>query len=306
VDWQSLQPPPSAPIARPGAATTKERAVANVYTKALASPSFAILGPALDEEAHFTFVGSRDAHGREEVVKAHDALFGAFEQRSFVPTRVLLTDSSQVLEWTMTGVHKASRKPVTIKGLVLLWTKDDGTISDVHLYFDEAVVKAQRGEGPTALQGLPPVALPSQAPAEVEQARSPEETANVALVRAEVQALEDNKEATYVATMTDDVEVTTLESAAPSRGKAGARAYFAAMRKAIGYLDTSIDNAWGVGPFVAVGYQILGEQRGPIGWIPVQKDKLIKMSVVDVVEIRDRKIARVWRYDNPSQIVSSP
>jgi hypothetical protein len=30
------------------------------------------------------------------------------------------------------------------------------------------------------------------------------------------------------------------------------------------------------------------------------------MFVVDVAEVHDGKIARVWRYDNPTQILSSP
>ena len=78
------------------------------------------------------------------------------------------------------------------------------------------------------------------------------------------------------------------------------------MRSAIAYLATSIENGWGFGPFVVVEYHIVGEQRRPIGWIPVPKDALIKMSIVDVIEMREGKIARVWRYDNPIQILPSP
>jgi ketosteroid isomerase-like protein len=304
VDWRSLDRPP-APDA--GArATAKERAVAKVFAKALASPGLAELGPLLDEEAHLRFAGSTDVRGREKVVRALDSLLGAFDERSFVISRVLLTDSAQVVEWTMAGVHKAARKAVTIKGLALLWTRDDGSISDIHLYFDEAVLKAQIGEGPPALRNLRPMPAPSRPPQEVEQERSPEESAHVALARDEIQALEDNNEAAYLATMTDDVEVITLESAEPSRGKAAARAYFRAMRGAIGHLDTEVENAWGIGPFVAIEYSISGEQRKPIGWvIPARNDALIKMGVVDVIETREGKIARVWRYDNPARMVSA-
>jgi len=305
VNWRSFDRPPAAPDAGV-TATERERAAANVFTQGVASPGFAKLGLALYEEAHFRFAGATDVRGRGKTLQALESILGAFDERSLAESRVLLAESALALEWTMTAVHKATRKPVAIKGLTLLWTKDDGSISDIHLYFDEAVVKAQIGEGPKALQNFHPAPLPSGRPQEVEQQRSAEERANAALVRAGIQALEDDNEAAYVGTMADDVEVTTLEGAEPSRGKAAARAWFRAMRGAIGHLDTLIENAWGIGPFVAVEYSISGEQRRPIGWvIPARKDALIKMSVVDVVEIRDGKIARVSRYDNPIEILSS-
>jgi ketosteroid isomerase-like protein len=306
VQWASLRPRVSVAEAPRVTATEKERLTASLYLKALASPAMSKLGPALDDEAHFRFAGAKDVRGRENVVKAHEALFGRFAERSIMANRVLLTESSQSLEWTMTGRHIATQKPVIIKGLTLLWTKDDGSITDIHLYFDEAMVQAQLGLGPESLRGVHPALPASNAVQLVEQQRSADEQANVAIVRAELQALEDNNEAAYLATFGDDLEVSLPESAQPLRGKAPARSYFKTMRNAIGYLATSIENIWGVGPFVAVEYQLLGEQRAPLGWVPLQKDKLIKMSLVDVVEIRDGKIARVWRYDNPIQIVSSP
>src|SRR5581483_3477886 len=107
-----------------------------------------------------------------------------------------------------------------------------------------------------------------------------------------------------LATMSDDVEVTTLVLS--RKGKAEARNYFRDRRKSIGNLDTSIDNIWGIGNYVVVEYHVVGEQRGPIGWVPAQKDTLIKMFTVDVMEIQNAKIARIWRYSNPSQIVSTP
>jgi hypothetical protein len=74
------------------------------------------------------------------------------------------------------------------------------------------------------------------------------------------------------------------------------------MHKAIGQLDTTAFGAWGVAQFAIVEYSIDGEQLGPIMWIPAQRDRAIRFELVDICEIRDGKIARVWRYDNPIQI----
>jgi len=286
------------------AASERERGVTGVYVKALASPGFAELGKLLDDDAHFAFAGYKDVKGRDNVVKAHETLLGAYDERKIFATRVFLTDATQAIEWTLVGTHRPTHKPVIFKGLTLLWTRDDGSISNVHVYFDEAVVQAQLGTGPKALATLAPPPIPSGEHETIEQANSADEMSNLAPVHTALGALESGDENGYLATMSDDVEVTTLELS--RKGKAEARNYFRDRRKSIGNLDTSIDNIWGIGNYVVVEYHVVGEQRGPIGWVPAQKDTLIKMFTVDVMEIQNAKIARIWRYSNPSQIVSTP
>jgi ketosteroid isomerase-like protein len=139
----------------------------------------------------------------------------------------------------------------------------------------------------------------------LEQTRSSEEKNGLACARAALDALENNDLAAYEAAMTDDIEVFTLERARPMRGKEGMRYYFKAMHKAIGQLDTTLDNAWGIAQFALVEYDIAGEQIGPLAWIPANRDgKVVRLHVVDVVELRDGKIARVWRCDNPGEIAA--
>jgi ketosteroid isomerase-like protein len=300
VSWRSLETQP-VPDAAPASATAKERALADAYMHALSGPDLEGLAPLIYEDAHFSFAGTRDAYGRDDIVAAHRALFGKLAARSFGVVRVLRTDSAQSIEWVMTATEGA--RPVALRGLALLWTRDDGTIADIHFYFDEALLAAAVGQGPKALRGLPP---PAPAPAvreEVEQAGSPEEAANLALVGHVLDALE-NDAAAYVGAMRDDVEINVLEAARPARGRQVAAAYYAAMQRAIARLDTQLDNGWGIGRYVVVEYHIVGEQRAPIGFVPVGKDPLVKLSLVDVVELTGGKIARIWRYDNPMQIAS--
>jgi ketosteroid isomerase-like protein len=306
VNWQSLEARAVPIDAGKITATQLERAAGDAYLKALVSPGCTALGRLLDDDVHFAFAGYKDVHGRENVIKAHDARLGAFADRTFLATRGFLTDNWHAIEWTMTGTHSASHQPVTIRGLTLLWTKDDGSLADIHLYFDEALVNAQLGVGPKALAGLAVPSAPSSPAQSFEQARSAEEGANVATVRASLEAFEEKAEAAYLATMTDDVEVSTLESVKPARGKNEARGYSRAMHKAIAQLDTGIDNVWGIGAFVVVEYHVVGEQRGPLGFVPAQRDNLLKLFVVDVIEMQSGKIARVWRYDNPFQIQLMP
>jgi ketosteroid isomerase-like protein len=306
ADWASLEarPPPPPPDA--GSPTQREREAAQAYLEALSSSGFVKLLPLLAEEVHFTAGDGHDALGPEAVVKAHDARLGRLEERRFTPTRVLQAESSLVLEWTLTAVHGTSHRNVALRGVALLWTKDSGAITDVHLLFDEAVLRAQLGEGPKgfAAPALPPA--PSGSPERFEQAGGAQEDRGAATVRRSLDALENNDEPGYLATMTDGVEWVTLEASEPLKGAAIARAYFRTMRKALGNLDTQIDHAWAAGPYVAVEYRITGEQRGPIGWVPAQKNKLVDLRVVDVCELRDAKIVRLWRYEDPASIAPGP
>ena len=311
VDWHAFDLPRHFDAGASGV-TVSERQVAEQYAAALASPGFAALGPKLDSDAHFQFPGAADARAREGVVQAHDKLLGAFDNRAVVVSRVWRTANEQTVEWTLTGVQAKdwmgvapTKKPVVIRGISLLWTKDDGSITDVHVVFDAALVKAQLGVGPKELLGSPPPAVPSGAPQVFDQASTPEEAGNVAIVRGWLDALESGNEAAYLAAATDDVTVETSERFQSVHGKDDLRAYFKMLRKAIGQLDTTVDNAWGVGTFVVVEYTVAGEQLGSLGWVQPQRDKVFRLDKIGVAELSGGKISHVWKYDNLGQVTSA-
>ena len=312
IDWSSFDAK-APPVSAAKVLTNRERAVAESYTAALTSPGFAKLGPLLDDDARCTFPGMDEAHGSAAVVHAHEVVFGAFDPRAVATSRVFRTDSAQAVEWALSGTQTkewmtvpASHKPVVIKGLTLLWTKDDGSITDIHIYFDVAVARAQLGVGPKELLALPAPAMPTGPPQIYEQADTPDEKASVAVARAAVDALDNNDEAAYVDTRTDDSEYYTLQRAQPDRGKDAARAYFKAINKSIGQLDTTIENDWGIGQYAVIEYTMAGAQLAPLAWIPLQRDRVVLIHVAQVNEIRSGKIARVWRYDNPAEIIGGP
>ncbi len=312
VDWHAFEVPHGAVVAAPGP-TPKERALAEAYVTAIASPELGALASHLADDVRFAFPGLPDGRGKDAVVQGHRTLFGAFDKRTMTITRLLRTDSAQSVEWTMTGVQArdwmgaaATNRAASFRGLTLLFTKDDGTISDCHVYFDAAVVKAQLGVGPKELAGLAPAAAPSGAPQVVEGSHSAEEEHGIVAARANLDALEKNDEAAYLATMTDDVVVETLERAQPMRGRDDQKAYFKSIHKSIGQLDTTLDNSLAASHFAVVEYFIAGEQLSALGWVPPQRDRVVRLQVVDVMEVRDGKVAHVWRYDNPGQITATP
>ncbi len=299
--------------------TAREAELPQRYAAAISSAGsdggapFAGLIPLLNSDlSTFSSPASRPAHEPAGIAAAHADLFGAFDDRQMLISRIWRTPSEQTIEWTLTGTDArdwkgvpASHKPVAIRGATLLWTKDDGSITDIHVYFDVAAVKVQLGATtPKELVGLPPPTPPTAPPQVFEQSPgvSPQEKANVDLAKSALDALENNNEAAYVGTMADNVEVHTLEQAQPPPSKDEARTYFRAMHKGIGQLDTQLFGGWGVGSFAIVEYSVNGEQLGPIGWIPMQRDRVVRFEVVDVCEVKDGKIARIWRFDDPLEI----
>jgi ketosteroid isomerase-like protein len=309
VDWHAFDLPRKADAPAPGP-TPKEKAAADSYIAALAAPGLPGLGATLDTDSHFTFPGLPDARGKEAVVKGHDALFGAFDTRVFAVSRTWRTDASVAIEWTMSGTQArdwmgvvATNKPVVIKGVTLLWTRDEGSLTDVHVMFDVAVVKTQLGAGPKELAAIPPPTMASGPAQLTEQTHSPEEAANVTAVHGWLDALEHTDDVAYLAAMSDDVVVDNPERPAPSKGKDDRKAYFKAMHRAIGELDTRVDNAWGFGASVVVEYSVNGAQVGPLYWVPAKADRVVRLHVVDVVELSGGKITHVTRYESPGEVL---
>ena len=189
VDWHAFDIPKAVAATSVGP-TERERAVVEAYLAALGPAGAAPLAPRLDNEVHFTFPGMPDARGKEGdpkthdigTIKAHDSLFAGFDNRTANASRVWRTADKQIVEWTVSGTQNgdwmglaASHKPAVIKGVTLLGTKDDGTITDVSVVFDVAMVKAQLGVGPKELLALQPPQAASGTPQVLDQTNTKDE-----------------------------------------------------------------------------------------------------------------------------------
>lgn len=306
IDRRSLEPKQTID-AGPGVATALEKQIATRYLAALSSPTFVGLDKLVDDDASFVYVGNKlDAHGKKDVLAAHEKLFGEIEPRTFAATRVLLTDRNQIIEWTLAGQDKASKKPIGLRGVTLVDTKDEGTIRTLRVYFDEALPSAQRGQTPKLLAKLPPPALPSAPPLVADQKHDATEQTNLKVVSDWLDALENNEQK-YLASMTADVEMQTPEAANPFKGLAEQHDYYVLMHKVFNNtLDTQLVTGWGIDSYVVVEYRIVGDMRAALGaggWVKA-KNGTVTIYTLDVIHLRAGKIDSVARYDDPGQIWS--
>jgi ketosteroid isomerase-like protein len=304
VNWTSLDQRSAAQETQSTSPTELELRVAPAYMKALATHDGTGLSALIDEHAHFSFAGMEDVNGREGVVQAQQAALSAFDNRSFTVTRVFVSDDAQAVEWTMSATHHATQKTIVLEGVALLWTRDSGAIKDVHFYYDQGFVNALLGVEPKPSAQPRAVSMPSADQNQVfVAASSKEEAGNRLTVQSWLDSLEDNEERAYLSKMSDTVEIVTDTSIL--KDKAAQRTYFTTIRAALMDLNIQLDSIWSVGPYVITEYHLAGEQNGALGWIPAQKDTLVRLFTVDICELRSGRITHIRRYDNPMQVLAS-
>ena len=174
------------------------------------------------------------------------------------------------MEWTLSGRAgprldgrgRHAEAGRLSRASTLLWTKDDGTLTDVHVYFDVAAVKALLGAGPRELEGLAPPA-DTLRPGAGRSRRGPRSRTTR---RPCAPRSQRSRTTARARTSTPwPTRSRSTRSIAPSRrrGREEQRAYFKAMHKAIAQLDTTIDKRSSVGPYAIVEYSITGEQLAP-------------------------------------------
>lgn len=291
-----------------------ERASAQIagrYLAALASPGFVDLEAELHPEAHGFFPGLASADGSHGVIALHEQLFSAFGGRTFAATRVLSTKRNVIVQWTMTGSQDRTwmQLPPThatarLRGLTALWVDADGAVTEIHVYFDVGAAASQlQGKG-----AQPPaaVATPTAAPQSVVEQGTGMETDNSATMRAVVDALEGDSEEAYAAYVADDATFFLPRGPGTAGGKGAASAFYERLHGALGELETSISNLWPIGHFVVTEYSIAGVQLRPLDSQPLIPYRVVRLHMVDVAELRDGRIIRLWRYENPSEIEREP
>ena len=292
--------PRKSPLERDrGGAEAFERAVGDGDTKALTE--------LLDPDVDFSFPGMPNATNRPGTLQAIGDLFGAFSPRKLTTSRIWQIGEVTVVEWTLAGAHASAfmgvaptQKPISFRGLTLLWFSLTGLVNDAHIYFDCGAIVAALGApvNPTVQAG-PPSANVASAP--ILAGGTPEEKANVAAVNASWDAFEAKNEAGYLAPIAEDVEVTRLDRAAPERGKEERKKFFRTVTTGMSSLSQTPLNAWGAGSLVIEEYTLSGVHSGKL--TPgAPSGHALRLHYVDIDEMVGGKIVRTWTYGNSLEL----
>jgi predicted ester cyclase len=308
VDPRVYQPTAARVVGPHKSPLERDRDSAEAFGRALGESDTKSLSMLLDPDVDFSFPGMTSATDRPGTLQAIGDLFGAFTARTFASSRAWQIGEAAIVEWTMTGSQTGAfmgaaptQKPVSFRGLTLLWFNLNGLINEVHIYFDCGAVLAGLGSAPNPTIQAGPAPAPAASVVLTLAGGTPEEKASVAVVNASWDALEAKSEAGYLAPIADDIEVTRLDRASPERGKEERKKYFRWVVSGVSSLSQTPLNAWGAGNYVIEEYTITGVHSGKLIPTPPSGHAL-RLHYVDIDEMQSGKIARTWTFGNSLEL----
>jgi steroid delta-isomerase-like uncharacterized protein len=167
---------------------------------------------------------------------------------------------------------------------------------------DPMTMLGQLGRGDPKAKVRPPPAAPAPGTQFVTAKDSPEEQKNVDAVKALYSSFEKKDEKASLALMTDDVVHADLTQPDDVKGKDAAKKELGTWWKAFPDAKVDATNAWAFGDTVVAEVETTGTFKGPLG--PLKPNgKAGTTHGVDIIEMKDGKIARVTSYANAREFL---
>lgn len=257
--------------------------------------------------------GVHESMGRAEIEASRARGFAvmgkAFPDLKWVHTRALQSGDMMVVEWVGTGTDtggfledKPTNKKIGWRGVSILQFDDDGLVRREHGVLDPLTIMGQLGRGDAATRKVRPAAQGSATPTQFVVAKgTPEEQKNVDVVKAMYPLVPKNDKALF-ALLTDDVVHADLTQPEDAKGKDGVKKEVATWLKAFPDLDMKVTQAWAFGDVVVTEVSTTGTFKGALGALK-PNGKTATTHGVDVIELKDGKIARMTSYANARELL---
>lgn len=316
----AVKPPPApAPVATETAPPTPAKAeptLGELQQKTLKSMFEALnqheakkLASSFTETAVVNVMGTpAEVKGREAIAATYQRLFDAFSSFKAAPARLFAKGDVVVVEWAWTGTHsgdlfgaKATEKPVGTMAVDVLWFTPEGAVKESHVTYDMGTVLSQIGKSPRKGRSIP--TLPSSWPAVATSKGGPEEAKSAEVVGQMYAAYGKKSEADFLGTIADDLEWDEMAMPDTSKGKEAAKKWFTMSTAAWGEPKRTTPNQWTVGDVVISEGVFTGKHVGKLGDLaPTKKD--VTLHTVDIVQVKDGKVARGWSYGNGAELMA--
>jgi SnoaL-like polyketide cyclase/SnoaL-like domain len=257
------------------------------------------LGSAYAPDARVAFTGFPDARGRQAVEAAARLFWAEFPDAKHAWSRAWLTPGVAIVEsaWTGTNTGPLEGAKPTLRAaggiaLTLTWFAPDGLVREQHIYSDAGTVEVElgliHGKGRT-FEGLPTSHEEHSATGTVV------EQANVELVKGGVLHATEGDWKPFLAWTAEDAEYVDFTQPGSWKGRAAAEKWFRALRASpSGSVEVAL-NTWGIEDYVIREYA--GELRTHPSRQAESKGPH-RSSGVEVLQIRDGKLVRMWGYAN--------
>jgi hypothetical protein len=272
------------------------------------------LGLAYAADARVTFPGFPDAKGRQAVAEAARSFWAEFPDAKHAWSRAWRTPGVAIVESAWTGTNTGpieGAKPTfrTAGGiaLTLTWFARDGLVREQHIYADTGSVAMQLGL--SHAKGRPFEGLPTSRE-EHSATGTVVEQANVELVKGGVLHAIEGDWRGFLAWTAEDAEYVDFTQPGSWKGRAAAEKWFHALRTIpSGSVEVAL-NTWGVEDYVIREYATelfefdddVGGKRRTRPSRAAESKGPHRSSGVEVLQIQDGKLVRVWGYANLMEI----
>lgn len=307
-------PPPPAPTPPPEPPPAPKPTMADLVKDALDGSLKALnnsdpkkFASVYADNALVSVAGLNDINGRSGVEQNMTEWFETFKDVKFGFSRVWIKNETVVLEWVINAKHhgelfgkKGTEAQIGHYGLSVVTLNSEGKVGSEHRYGELGAVMTQVAGG-AKVQPRPIPAVPASGE-NITSTGKPEEDKNVDVAKSVLAALEGGKkEADFTALLADDVEQDGLFALEMSKGKDGAKKFYKAFTTAFPDAKFEVQKTVGVGDYAIVESILKGTHKGALGSIQPTK-KPIAIHIVDVMKIKDGKIAKASTYQNSLEL----
>jgi steroid delta-isomerase-like uncharacterized protein len=301
-------PPSTAAAPTPAKPTTAEMfaTMAKAATESINAHDAKKFAMGFSDDGVWNIVGMPELKGRAEIEKQMQGWFDAFKDIKFAFSRAWIKGDVAVYEWAWTGTNtgefmgaKATEKPAGLQGLSVVWLNTaDGTIKRNNHYADMPTLMTQLS-GKGKARPVPTLA----ANMETFTAKgTPEEDKNLEVWKTMTGAFESKKEADFMSVVADDTEWNDMTMPESMKGKDSAKKFFGMFTKAFPDMKFQATTTMGVGDYAIAESTFTGTQKGALPGIPA-KNKPVTMHGVDIVQVKDGKVAKGWTYGNNAEML---
>ncbi|HYO98336.1 MAG TPA: ester cyclase [Polyangiaceae bacterium] len=235
-------------------------------------------------------------------------LEGAFPDLAGALQLVAASRDDVAAIWLVRGTHEGDFSPPqgpviapTGKKVAVLVAHvlelKEGQVSEELLYWDPRTLLAQIGALPGGARKEPTTGAPE---VRVTTAGSDTERANLGLYDAYVAALNGRDSSRLVSLMSDDVVVSAQSAQADVSGKKAVERAMQELWSGVSDLNVETRSVWAAGDYVVAKSQLSGTHAGalPALNLPVKTGRPVAWSRLEVIEIREGQLRRVWSFEN--------
>jgi predicted ester cyclase len=254
--------------------------------------------------------GLSELNGRPAVEQNMTEWFETFKDVKLGFSRVWVKNEMIVLEWVINGKHhgelfgvKGTEQPIGHYGLSVVTVNQEGKVGSEHRYGELGTVMTQIGGGGAGTKAKPrPIPPIPAAPETIISTGTPDEEKNVEVAKSVLASLESGKkEADFTNLLSDDIEQDGLFHLEMSKGKDGAKKFYKSFTTAFPDAKFESTKALAIGDYAIVESTLKATHKGALGTIQATK-KPIAIHVVDILKIKDGKVARAWTYQNSLEL----